>query len=123
MNVLKLKMAVAMAALVAGSGVSAGENNNMFETRNVAVRFERSEFTTQDGVAAVYARLGSAARTACGNPSARLAEKVRWQHCRDAALDEAVSSVNDARLSALHDGSLPRRMLAQGQSAGQTTGS
>ena len=123
MNAFKLKIAVALASFVAGAFANAADNATV-ETASMPVAFTRAELSTEQGTQALYARLGTAARAVCGAKSAVLAELVQWQRCRAEALDQAVSEVNDARLSALHHGAVPRRMVAQSEAAqGGSTGS
>jgi UrcA family protein len=122
MNAFKLKIAVALAALVAGAGAQAGESSAV-ETRSMPVEYTRAELTTEEGTTALYARLGAASRSVCGAKSAVLAELAQWQRCRAEALDRAVAEVNDARLSALHSGAVPKRMLAQTAPAAVQSGS
>jgi UrcA family protein len=110
MNAFKLKIAVALATLVAGAGARA---DNAVETNSLSVEFTRAELSSEQGTQALYARMGTAARAVCGAKSAVLAELAQWQRCRIDALDRAVADVNDARLSALHSGMTPRRMIAQ----------
>jgi UrcA family protein len=115
MGITNLKIAIALTATVFGTGVLAGEDSLNTETRSEAVRYSRSDLSAPQGAEQLYARLDSAARAVCGAPSRVLSETVQWQQCRARALGSAVADVNDARLSALYRGTLPRRLVAQTQ--------
>jgi UrcA family protein len=117
---LKQKLTFAVAALVLGS--SAWADSFQTETSSTAVSYQRSELSSDQGAAAVYSRLDTAARAVCGARTSVLSQLVAWQNCRDAALDRAVADINDQRLSALHK-MAPRRLVASTAGAGSNSGS
>lgn len=122
MTISKQKFTMAIAALMLGSGAWAGDDSFFTESRSEPVRYARSDLATEQGAADLYARLEAAARRVCGQKSRMLAQQVQWQQCHDEALDEAVTAVNDTRLSALHKGA-PRRLIASGSAEAANPGS
>jgi UrcA family protein len=86
-------------------GAQAGEPASPDRTvRNVVVDYSDLDLGEAKDAQVMYARLKSAARTACGSDSA--ARDVRgaadYRACRDRALNDAVLGVDSERLQALH---------------------
>jgi UrcA family protein len=106
MSQLKKISALAIAVLFT-SGVpsfaSAAQTAQRIDTDSVTVPYTVRDLDTAQGVASLYARLQSAARTVCSRDMARSAVHVfAWRNCYDQALHEAVNSVASEELKALH---------------------
>jgi len=92
----------AFAVLACSATVFAG-TDGQFIVREVPVHYSDLNVNSSQGAQQLYARLKSAAKTACGSePDRRLDQRVAFDHCRMDALSEAVSEVNSRTLTALH---------------------
>ena len=115
------KKALSIAMLALGAGLFANASiaaEPARETRSVTVNVADVDVDAAGAAETVYARLGAAARTACGAPGGRnLAMIADWRQCRVAALDDAVAKVADARLTALHEERTRRASLIAAQPA------
>ena len=101
------KYAPAVAAFglltIASSGLSAQEVERGSVIPAVTVRYDDLNLNTSAGVDALYARLRTAARTACDVRGGRpLAEIMAARACYQDALGTAVDNVRSQPLSALH---------------------
>ena len=73
-------------------------------TRSVAVSYAHLNLGNAAAAQALYRELAVAAERACGAYDARnLRERSDWRRCRDAAFDEAIARIDDARIAALHE--------------------
>jgi len=85
------------------SSASGGTAAAIAGTRSVAVSYAHLDLGNAAGAQALYRELAVAAERACGKYDARnLRERSDWRRCRDAAFDEAVARIEDARIAALH---------------------
>jgi UrcA family protein len=95
------------AALLAGAlalGMpSLSAAGGQVETVSVAITYKAKTLQTHEGAAALYARLKSAARRACGSADLRDFKAQRsLSECRSRALDDAVTTIAAPTLLALH---------------------
>jgi UrcA family protein len=84
----------------------------------VPVTFNRSELSSDEGIARVYQQLRTAARAACGEDQLSDVQdvdlRIRFQTCVRDAVARAVADVHDQRLSAYlqHKTGAPQRLAA-----------
>lgn len=89
-----------IASVHAGAGEKAPSYS---ESRSAVVSYADIDLATEQGASTLYTRLVSAANSVCGKVESRdLARYADWRNCRGAALDDAVSKVNDVRLTRMH---------------------
>jgi UrcA family protein len=92
----------AIAALACSAAVFAS-TDGLLAVREVPVHYSDLNVNSSQGAANLYARLRSAARTACGSePGSSLRERADFSNCRADALSQAVADVNSRALTALH---------------------
>ena len=92
-------------ALLAGTAVAAGpaaDRNSA--ARSMAVRYDDVNPTTVAGATTLYRRIQGAARLVCGEPGRSLLEQRAWNQCVHSAVAEAVATVNNPTLTAVHEG-------------------
>lgn len=74
------------------------------DTRSMTVRYADVNLTTVAGATALYQRIEGAARLVCGDSGRSLAEQRAAKICYQNAVAEAVSTVNNPTLTAIHQG-------------------
>lgn len=104
----------ALAALFLVSGISAGTTISASEIGtaplSVKVRFGGLDLATPDGVAELYARIRSAARSVCGYADTHFFQaQAAWNECVDRTIGHAVTNVGNAKLTAYYLGKSGRR--------------
>ncbi len=97
----RLVLLAALAAAASLGATAAGAAPSPAPT--VRVSYTDLDLSRGTGVDALYARLRRAASQVC-NPADTmdLRSQVSYRACAARALDEAVASVNDARLTSVH---------------------
>jgi UrcA family protein len=83
--------------LLAGSVVAVGAPRSIDEVPKKTVNLRDLDLATADGARTLYYRITSAARTVC-----RGAGGMSVRACRNRAVDEAVSLVDNPILSSIH---------------------
>ncbi len=68
------------------------------------VRYADLDLSTASGASTLYRRIKGAALTVCGTEGGSLVEIAHWHGCVNAAIGEAVASVNSPLLTALYSG-------------------
>lgn len=100
---------------VAAPGYAPGES--------ISVKYSTAELERHDGVENVYGRIRKAARIVCDEPDVRnLARRKEYLECYNRAVEAAVATIGDARLTALHRGITPFASAAQPIQAGESNG-
>jgi UrcA family protein len=82
-------------------------------TKSVVVRFGDLNLSNPAGAEALYRRIRRAAKVVCGasgSPTPLAGPARASVQCRQRALDEAVRSVNNRILTAMHQQKAPRRL-------------
>lgn len=74
------------------------------DTRSMTVRYADVNLTTVAGATALYQRIEGAARLVCGDSGRSLAEQRAAKICYQNAVAEAVTTVNNPTLTAIHQG-------------------
>jgi UrcA family protein len=101
---------VTAVALVGFAASNAALATDVLE-KHVTVTYADLDLNKPAGVDALYARLRSAARAACGDADARdLRAKAQVRECRNEALASAVAGINHAALTAKHLQRSPERL-------------
>lgn len=107
--------AVSAANAVASPGYAPGESIN--------VKYSSAELDRRDGPERVYGRIRQAARIVCNESDVHnLARRSEYLQCYNQAVEAALATVGDARLTALHRGLAPLASAAQPTGAGISTG-
>ena len=105
--------AAAIAALAGSAALFAATGENVVR-RSVTVHYTDLNVNSADGAKALYSRLKSAARQACGSePGRDLASLSDFNGCRADALSLAVADVGSRTLTALHRASVSSLELAR----------
>jgi UrcA family protein len=100
---------------VASPGYAPGESIN--------VKYSSAELDRRDGVENVYGRIRKAARMVCDDLDVHnLARRSEYLKCYNRAVEAAVATVGDARLTALHRGVVPLAIAAQPTESGVSSG-
>ncbi len=96
-----------LAACIAATGVASAAD---VDTRSVAVRYSDLNLSNPEGVARLYTRIRRAAGIVCGTAGGvdTYFLKAR-KECRTRAIDDAVKSVNNRILTAMHQQKTARR--------------
>jgi UrcA family protein len=104
MNSIKLITAsfVAVLALLGSAQVLAGE-----PAKSIKVSYADLDLSTQAGAATLYSRIRGAARQVCGDEGTSYTDHAIWKGCFKRAVGDAVATVNNPRLTALHQGKSP----------------
>ncbi|HEX4387840.1 MAG TPA: UrcA family protein [Steroidobacteraceae bacterium] len=76
-------------------------------TRSVKVGYGDLDLSTQAGAATLYQRIRGAAHQVCGSDGRSLADYAISRSCFNNAVSTAVATVNNPRLTALHQGKSP----------------
>jgi UrcA family protein len=84
-------------------GVSAGSTGTS-HAAGVSVNYRDLNLSTIEGAITLYERLKGAARTVCDGPPTGVAAYQEWRSCYEAAMADAVATVNSPLLTALHRG-------------------
>ncbi len=109
--------AAAIAALAGSASLFAHTSENSVQ-RAVAVHYDDLNANSAEGAKALYSRLRSAARSACGTePGRDLDSRSDFNGCRADALSLAVADVGSRTLTALHRSSVSPLELARFDSA------
>ena len=100
MNTPCKRSAAAFAICVALAGASLPARAES----GVRIRFRDLDLSSSEGIAALYQRIERGARLVCRDSSAPWdAGSVRtFQRCHEAAIEDAVATINQPRLTALH---------------------
>ena len=93
---------VAILTLLGATSALADESS-----KSIRVGYADLDLTTQAGAATLYNRIRGAARQVCGYEGDSFADKAIWKSCFSGAIDNAVATVNNPRLTALHEGQAP----------------
>jgi UrcA family protein len=84
-------------------GVSAGSTGTSHGARGVSVDYRDLNLSTIEGALTLYERLKGAARTVCDGRTGGAAYE-EWRSCYDAAMADAVATVNSPLRTAVHRG-------------------
>ena len=92
------------AAGVIGLAAAAHAGDANYDRPEQVVKFADLDLNSLAGAAALYRRIESAAQEVCGDPhrGRDLLSAIRFNSCREQAIERAVNSVNSAVLSDLH---------------------
>jgi len=101
---MSFRLAVIVAlGLTGAAGAASAATAAAGPAQSVRVAYADLDLSHDAGVSALYARLRSAASQVCNASDAiDLRSQVAYRDCAARALDEAVASVNDAKLTAVH---------------------
>jgi UrcA family protein len=94
---------VGFTSLVCLLGVSAGSTGTSHGARSVSVNYRDLNLSTIEGAITLHERLKGAARTVCDGLTG-VAAYQEWRSCFEAAMADAVATVNSPLLTALHRG-------------------
>jgi UrcA family protein len=93
------------AALLAGTALAAGPvADSSLAARSMTVRYNDVNLATVAGATTLYQRIQGAAHLVCGEPGRGLLEQQSWKQCVRNAVAEAVATVNEPTLTAVHQG-------------------
>lgn len=96
---LATMLTMAVAAIGAGPSVA----DSMSDPPSVIVRYRPADLARDEGVQALYSRLKTAARRVCDLGEHReLVQRAAFQRCTDKALGDAVATLGNPRVAALH---------------------
>jgi len=85
-------------------GVSAASTGASHGARSVSVNYRDLNLSTIEGAITLYERLKGAARTVCDGSLTGVAAYQEWRSCYEAAMADAVATVNSPLLTAVHRG-------------------
>ena len=115
-NLFRLTVFTVLGAFVLNTAVAAGTENNSAYTSTIAVSYADLNMASPGGVDKLYQRIKSAAHKVCGvdkfgaSPVSimRVSQEMlrRSQACVANAINNAISDVNDVRLTHLHEARL-----------------
>lgn len=92
-------------ALLAGTALAAAPAaDGNVAARTMTVRYSDVNLTTVAGATTLYRRIQGAARLVCGESGRSLFEQHAVKECYRNAVAEAVATVNDPTLTAVHQG-------------------
>ena len=95
-------LALALSGCVAGAPQKSADSPDV---PTKTVRYAELNLNTADGARALFRRIKYAAADVCGSfDGLSLAQKAIWQKCYERALVDAVSQVNQPRVTALYQG-------------------
>lgn len=94
---------VGFTSVVCLLGVSAGSTGTAHGARSVSVNYRDLNLSTIEGAITLYERLKGAARTVCDGMTGG-AVYQEWRSCYEAAMADAVATVNSPLLTAVHRG-------------------
>lgn len=85
----------------------ASAESELKDFRSITVSYSDLDLTKQAGIETLYQRINWAARAACGPASlhkydAFLSSRKAWRECVDRAIADAVGSIDEPMLTALH---------------------
>lgn len=101
--IAKSIVAISLAAALTGYSVSAGAVASAVKLRSVTIRYDELDLAKQQGVEALYVRIGSAARRVCrADSSSSLQDRANSGNCYQDAIARAVEQVNLPTLTAIH---------------------
>jgi UrcA family protein len=122
MNASRL-VSVAVCWAAALSAVDAVASPEYVPTGSINVRYSSAELERHNGVESVYQRIRKAARIVCDEPGVRnLERRNAYLGCYNRAVEAAVATVGDARLTALHRGMMSPATAWQPTEAGKSSG-
>jgi UrcA family protein len=75
--------------------------------KSIRVGYSDLDLSTQAGATTLYSRIRGAARQVCGYEGASFTDKAIWRSCFNGAVSDAVATVNNPSLTALHLGESP----------------
>jgi UrcA family protein len=74
---------------------------------SMKVSYSDLDLNTQSGAKTLYDRIRGAARQVCGYEGQTFTDQALWRSCFNGAISDAVATVNNPRLTALHQGKSP----------------
>lgn len=89
-------------ALLAATALAAGPADSISAARSVTVRYNDVNLTTFAGATTLYQRIQGAARLVCGGSGRSLFEQHAVRECYWNAVAQAVATVNNPTLTAVH---------------------
>jgi len=92
------------AALLAGTALGSEAAGGRPAARTLTVRYADVNLATVAGATTLYRRIQGAARLVCGEPGRSLSEQREWAQCYRDAVNDAVATVNNPTLTAVHSG-------------------
>jgi UrcA family protein len=93
-----------VAVLVLGATRVLADPNGV---HSIKVGYADLDLNTQAGAATLYDRIRGAARQVCGYEGQTFTDQALWRSCFNGAISDAVATVNNPRLTALHQGKSP----------------
>jgi UrcA family protein len=91
---------LALGLLVSAPGVAAYPDNEVAAQK---VRFDDLNLSRSDDVRILYSRIKAAANQVCEPPDSRSVDTtVRVRHCKEQAIDRAVTDVQSSQLTTFH---------------------
>jgi UrcA family protein len=94
-------------AVVAALGVLGAGTAWAGASDSITVGISDLDLRTPAGVATLYERVQTAAKTVCGYKGGDVIETSFWNNCVRRTVDAAVTRVNNPQLTALHTGRSP----------------
>ena len=95
---------VGFTSVVCLLGVSAASTGRTPTARSVSVDYRDLNLSTIEGAITLYERLKGAARAVCDMPLTGVDAYDEWRSCYEAAIPDAVATVNSPLLTAVHGG-------------------
>lgn len=95
-----------LGAMLLGSAIALSSTP---DAQRVDVHYQDLDISQPEDAKVLYRRIRQAARHVCNDPGfADLARRTRFQQCYESAVSNAVDSVNEQTLTALHHASLQK---------------
>ena len=108
-SILKLRHAV-LGALLLSSALAISATP---QGERIAVHYQDLDLSKPNDAKVLYRRISIAARRVCNPPGTReLAQLAKYSECYEVAVNNAVSSVNQQTLTALHESRSQRSLRA-----------
>jgi UrcA family protein len=84
------------------AGLSAADARAGQETYQMRLRYHQGELASQAGAEQLYERIGRTARRTCQVTELSVAARARARRCRAELVDNAVASIDNRVLAAVH---------------------
>lgn len=99
-------------AAVLSCGALAATADTFPDANSVVVRYDDLNLANPAGIEKLYRRIRTAAKIVCGGSESRSLQAMQLaSQCRERAIDDAVSTVNNRVLTAMHKEKTTRRTV------------
>ena len=104
-NLFRLTLFAVLGAFALNTAVAGGTESKSVKTGYIAVSYADLNMASTEGIDTLYRRIKLAAHKVCGVDNMRVTLDITRLNraCVAGAMDSAISDVNDARLTHLHE--------------------